>query len=661
MKKLSIIMLALMALFFVQCDKNKGDDDANNNAKTVKVRCEIPISNDRSDFTNLMSDGSIKWSKGIERLYVAVHHATKPQIVEMKSADMAQTSNVLVFEGEIEEGILAEGEEYEVWYLGNSMKFSDDADGNTEPYINKTVSGGVLQSISGSISNQSGSLSDLGLCHIASTKATAFEESDGSFSLPRSGVLSNKIAIAYMNLSGITQLSGTAIKGTEYTLAYNNGKYEFSVVADADAKINVTNGTATSYVVLFPNSGNDLVIESNTDKELTLADGVAANSIYYKQVSAVEKAPLDWNQVVDPEQPITISASKNTLSANGTDAVTFTVTQGGNNVTAQCSIYVNGGLLNGSSFSTTTSGSYSVYATKNGVTSNTIYITAEAVASGDTEIVFADGVTLNSGWYDVNKLTNGGADIQMCWAASAANIIQWWQDRYVAAGNALPAGAVSGAGTKVYPEGYAYNLALMEIYRDSWTDIHMGSYPDQAVIWYFEGRNIQSNAAAGSCSQPNASGGYFSSVWSQLLANDVYDGYTNGFSGEFGCYYLWAGGSGLTGDASLKKFSDYVVDFIDKGVISLTISLGINGGLLHATTLWGYEIDKNTGLLTKVWLTDSDDIHQGSSSGDPTQKMLREYTVSYDGSSLGRIKLSGEPYGSCWAMTLFPFSGYGSK
>lgn len=661
MKKLSIIMLALVSLFFVQCDKEKIDEK--NDAKKVKVRCEIPISNDRSDFSNLMSDGTLKWSKGIERLYVAVHHATKPQIVEMKSSDMAQTSSVLVFEGEIEEGILAEGEEYEIWYLGNSMKFSDDADGNTEPYINKTVSGGVLQSISGSISSQSGSLSDLGLCHIASTKATAFEETDGSFSLPRSGILSNKIAIAYMNLSGITQLSGTAIKGTEYTLAYNNGsgKYEFSVMADADAKISVSNGTAASYIVLLPNSGNDLVIESNTDKKHTFEDGIVANSIYYKSISAIEKGTLDWedNQVVVPD-PIVISASKSTMTANGTDAITFTVTQGGNNVTAQSVIYVNGESLGGNVFSTNTSGSYGVYAMKDGLTSNTIYITAEAVASGDTEIVFAEGVTLNSGWYDVNKLTNGGTDIQMCWAASASNIIQWWQDRYVAAGNALPAGAVSGVGTKEYPEGYAYNLALMEIYRDSWTDIHIGSYPDQAVIWYFEGRNIQSGATAGSCAQPNASGGYFSSVWSQLLANDVYDGYTNGFSGEFGSYYLWAGGSGLTGDASLKKFSDYVVDFIDKGVISLTISLGKNGGMLHATTLWGYEIDTNTGLLTRVWLTDSDDIHQGS-SGDPTQKMLREYTVSYDGSSLGRIKLSGAPYGSCWAMILFPFSGYGSK
>ena len=257
----------------------------------------------------------------------------------------------------------------------------------------------------------------------------------------------------------------------------------------------------------------------------------------------------------------------------------------------------------------------------------------------------------------------------MCWAASASNIIQWWQDRYVEAGNTLPADAVTGPGTKEYPEGYKYNLALMELYRDLWKDNDIkGGSTDHGVIWYFEGRNVQKYASAGSIAQPNSStsGGYFSSVWDQILPKVYHeyksDLFPNEFydliSKEFNNYNIWGSGSGLTGDARLKKFSELVVEFIDRGVVSLVISLNSNGGLLHATTLWGYEIDKATGMITKLWITDSDDMHQNNISGDPTVQLLREYTVSYDSGSL--VKLTGAPYGQCWVTALYPVSGYGS-
>jgi hypothetical protein len=63
-------------------------------------------------------------------------------------------------------------------------------------------------------------------------------------------------------------------------------------------------------------------------------------------------------------------------------------------------------------------------------------------------------------------------------------------------------------------------------------------------------------------------------------------------------------------------------------------------------------------MITKLWITDSDDMHQNG-NGDPTVQMLREYTVVYD-TSTGKVKLSGAPYGQCWAMSLLPVSGYGS-
>ena len=370
----------------------------------------------------------------------------------------------------------------------------------------------------------------------------------------------------------------------------------------------------------------------------------------------------------EPEKPITLTASTTNITANGSDAVTFTVMQDNNDVTSQSSIFVNGSKLNGNKFTTYTSGSYTAYAQKNEVKSNEITITVTDAPDMGRTVVFAEGVTLTSGWYDVNKLSKNGGDINMCWAASASNIIEWWQDRYVAAGNTLPAGAVTGPSTKSYDGIGAYNLALMELYRDLWKDNDKkGAYTDQAVIWYFEGSNVQEHASEGSCAQPNAAGGYYSSVWNEILPKVYHeyksDIFPNEFydliSKEYNSYSSWGNGSGVSGTDQLKKFSDLVVEFIDRGVVSLAITLNKSGGLLHATTLWGYEIDNATGMLTKIWITDSDDMHQ-SGNGDPTVQMLREYSVSHDSSSLGKIKFTGAPYGNCWALSLYPVSGYNS-
>ena len=370
----------------------------------------------------------------------------------------------------------------------------------------------------------------------------------------------------------------------------------------------------------------------------------------------------------EPEKPITLAASTTNITANGSDAVTFTVMQDNNDVTSQSSIFVNGSKLNGNKFTTYTSGSYTAYAQKNEMKSNEITITVTDAPDMGRTVVFADGVTLTSGWYDVNKLSKNGGDINMCWAASASNIIEWWQDRYVAAGNTLPAGAVTGPSTKSYDGIGAYNLALMELYRDLWKDNDKkGAYTDQAVIWYFEGSNVQEHASEGSCAQPNAAGGYYSSVWNEILPKVYHeyksDIFPNEFydliSKEYNSYSSWGNGSGVSGTDQLKKFSDLVVEFIDRGVVSLAITLNKSGGLLHATTLWGYEIDNATGMLTKIWITDSDDMHQ-SGNGDPTVQMLREYSVSHDSSSLGKIKFTGAPYGNCWALSLYPVSGYNS-
>lgn len=356
---------------------------------------------------------------------------------------------------------------------------------------------------------------------------------------------------------------------------------------------------------------------------------------------------------------ITLSASKTSLKANGTDSVTFTVkTDNGTTVTELCEIYVNNIKQSGTTFSTYTAGSYSAYAKYNGVTSNTITLTATAVAS-DTTTLFAEGVSQSSGWYDVNKMAAGAnGDTMMCWAAAASNMIQWWQDRYVAAGGTLPYGAVTGAGTQYHSGtgfGRCYELALMDVYHSQWTNLERGSQPDYAISWYFEGKLNGGNNASNQA-KPTTSGGYFSSIWSSIypkLYHEYEDGalpwmYQDLYTTCYNNYSLWGSKSG---NECWLEFSNYVTTFIGRGIASLTIQPGSLA--LHAVTLWGYEIDKTSGLVTRIWITDSDD-----QTTEPKTCLLNEYQVSVSGN---KIKLNGSTrYGECTVIDIIPFSGYGS-
>ena len=195
----------------------------------------------------------------------------------------------------------------------------------------------------------------------------------------------------------------------------------------------------------------------------------------------------------------------------------------------------------------------------------------------------------------------------------------------------------------------------MELYRDLWNNTKGGDVR-QGITWYFEGRNVMETMSDYNA-QPLSptSGGYYSSVWNQILPMVYHEysylTYNNLIIGEYLCYSSWT---------SIEEFSRLVVESIDKGMASLVVSTGLKTGLLHATTLWGYEIDNTTGIITKIWITDSDDMHQ-SGNGDPTVQKLNEYSViTCHTSSSNRIQLDGPPYGNLFVTGLYPVSGYGS-
>ncbi len=382
----------------------------------------------------------------------------------------------------------------------------------------------------------------------------------------------------------------------------------------------------------------------------------------------------------EPDQiQISLCPDRYEIFADGQESVTFSVIDDkGEDVTFMAEIYcktagengtdsVGYEKLSGQKYCTNTAGTYWFYAEYRGVKSNVISITANNPAPVEppkegTSVVFVEGVTKELGWYDVNKMGDGtiNGDINMCWAAASANMIQWWQDRYVAAGGKLPVGAVTGEG-KVQYEGVArkYELALMDMYHSEWNN-SKGCHTAEAIPWYFEGVNYGETATAGSQAYPLTAGGYWKDIWSTIYPN-LYHEYTymlgmykNMYTSEYTAYEHWGNGSSLTGVARHKKFSDIIVEFIGRGIASMAVTLNANGGLNHATTVWGYEIDNSSGLVTKLWITDSDDL-----IAEPKTQKLNEYQVLYNtGDKFITLTSSSVRYGKIYVISLNPFSGY---
>ena len=276
-----------MVLIFSSCKK---DPVETNEGEKVRVSCTIPLNEgSKSDFTNLMTDGSVNWSDGWERVYVAIHGAT-PKIIELEGAAYG-TPSTLTFEGNITAGLISAGTEYDIWYFGHSHRLSD-------PYY-KLVGDNKIE---GNIATQSGNLSDLGLCHIA--KGSVMAETVGSeVVLNLEGTLQHQIAVAVLDLQDANELKGNAIIGTEYSLEYNSesGEYELNVKEDKYATIDVQSRSGNSFVVLFPNEEEDTrlkCIKGDKTYATTFYGDIKANKVYFKTgTDGTSQEPLTWTEM----------------------------------------------------------------------------------------------------------------------------------------------------------------------------------------------------------------------------------------------------------------------------------------------------------------------------------------------------------------------------
>jgi hypothetical protein len=170
-------------------------------------------------------------------------------------------------------------------------------------------------------------------------------------------------------------------------------------------------------------------------------------------------------------------------------------------------------------------------------------------------------------WHDANK--TGSGDSNMCWAAAAANILDW-----------------AGWDTAALNT----QTLIFQYFVDHWTDA--GSLPKYGWHWWLTGKQ-----------PPNWSG------WSQV---DVPGG------------NFWPGVNfnSLYHESSSGNLMAALASFFQSGY-GVTLSIyksGLDYG--HALTCWGYDYTDLSGVIqyNGVWVTDSDD---GVTA-------LQYYSVSWD-------------------------------
>lgn len=179
--------------------------------------------------------------------------------------------------------------------------------------------------------------------------------------------------------------------------------------------------------------------------------------------------------------------------------------------------------------------------------------------------LFSKGITKNAGWTDVDKTYPNGSESNTCWMSASANMISWWQKQHNI--------TIPDSDTKhIYKE-------IQKQFGNEQGDMIKG------LRWYFIGDDSQTT------------GGHLFKYLSNPIKNwSVVPSLRTAYDYIDNIY-------------GMEQFYNLVTKELQKGVVALALSRFNSGTTQHAVTLWGVEY--SNGVITKVYLADSDDLkHQ---------------------------------------------------
>ena len=215
-----------------------------------------------------------------------------------------------------------------------------------------------------------------------------------------------------------------------------------------------------------------------------------------------------------------------------------------------------------------------------------------AVASA--EEYWAAGVNQFGGWYDVEKTREKDVDDLMCYAASAANLVAWWQKGRRDSDLPLPSEAPTAA------------EVIWGKYKSACIRPDVGGLTIGAINWWLSGTYLPTG-------DEDAERSVFEYDEEKTITLDSFSGYyydqyslTQDKLEDFFDLYAYD----VNGEDDTRLYDRVFADLLDdRAGVSLALLSDV-GNLGHAVTLWGAEYADN-GVLSKIWLTDSDDYkHQ---------------------------------------------------
>lgn len=262
------------------------------------------------------------------------------------------------------------------------------------------------------------------------------------------------------------------------------------------------------------------------------------------------------------------------------------------------------------------------------------FLTLATALSGtlyaNAETAWAEGVSKSRGWTDANK--TGKNDKFLCWAASAANIIEWWQKK---AEVRIPAGTPRKADD------------ILKLFSETFIDVGRGE--SIAWRWYFGGCDLAEYSYASDfrdAASAKTSGRFLEKVilekygWPSPRNSDP-------------AYILGGVAADISPDAlRADALAKTLVRQLKEGKgVTLALSSGGKFPQGHAVTLWGIEYRKDR--IKSLYITDSDD---GVTA-------LKKYDVAYVTSeeTAGDGKPDGTPFYTWKKTTIYLQKYHGSN
>lgn len=209
-----------------------------------------------------------------------------------------------------------------------------------------------------------------------------------------------------------------------------------------------------------------------------------------------------------------------------------------------------------------------------------LFLAGAAQALAAPVDIWAAGVSQEAGWKDYNKKFDG-RDNELCWAITAANLIDWWQTRNP---DRVPADT---------PRGEEILQTLVRSFSNA------GSDPDQALNWWFTG-NYQPAGEDCAEQKENTAGAYLRNA----LPPDTP-----------------LRGSLLTAMRSPQVTAESASNALVQGTqAGAAFWIGVSyispkgRPAMHSLNVWGirYDTDKTgKNKICGIWIADSDDYKTG--------------------------------------------------